>query len=649
MRVSIKCIGKLDELLSEYGAIDANVVVKQIVTKTKVELINIGEINKASHHMQLLLNEEGEPLSDCKTAAILGAKFRIVYFGIENTVGNPLYMLFIKLNNRWKGIYIGELSSVGTFLYKNNKGAFNFDNCKQYFKEEYNSTGLIGQGRLEIEAFLTNPNDIEFDSSGKPKRTKDSKFTPLTKQQKTRAAKAGLKLPSDPIKAKEIFNNYLEEERQRKLKEEEEQAKSVSRSLEDKNDIANIGNAIAKLKAEESIDAKASVEKSEAEEVEESNENGLYEASTLEVNKQMNSTGVANIEDAKAAEIKTDEQEVEEIELDIEEVDSNSSDTLAEAEENIANKETSKQIKVEEANEKVNTAKADANIANADEANAEDEEEIHEIELLITNRNVKDSSDLIKFCTELLNDTMEECKVGLDTPVKYSAYICSLMILINKHYKDEERYCLKSTDGTKCIINTGLLDKYGCEIYIIDTTMNTFGIQQKKLIRYINKARAVEIGFDKQKLDNLPEKIKIGVDSDNSLCNAKFSDFDLDDPYHICHIVEERLYRFPNKYTTLSPEDLWGIVKKSAERSIKIAISDMNYASIMCDIKKGQVEYLIPLYLNEDRAEAAPLVGILRKENGFWIMSTILTNEAAYAYARLIGTPYQPWWKENNN
>lgn len=627
MRVSIKCIGKLDELLSEYGAIDINVAVKQIVTKTKVELINVGEINKASHHMQLLLNEEGEPLSDCKTAAILNAKFKIIYFGIENTVGNHLYMLFIKLNNKWKGIYIGELSSVGTFLYKNNKGTFNFDNCKQYFKEEYNSTGLVGQGRLEIEAFLDNPNDIEFDSSGRPKRAKDSKFAPLTKQQKTKAAKAGLKLPSDPIKAKEIFNNYIEEERQKKLKEEEGQAKSVSQDIKTETEIAQIGNDKAEAKVEKSISDNTSVEKSEAKEVETSNENGLYEASTLEIAKQKNSTEVAQIGNDKAKEIKNNEQEVEELEFDIEEVDSNSSDTQAEAKENTSVKETSKQIKREE---------------------AEEEEEIQEIELLITNKNVKDSSELINFCAELLNDTMEECKKGLDTPVKYSAYICSLMILINKHYKDEERYCLKSKDGTKCIINTGLLDKYGCEIYIIDTTMNTFGIQQKKLIRYINKARAVEIGFDKQKLDNLPEKIKIGVDSDNSLCNAKFSDFDLDDPYHICHIVEERLYRFPKKYTTLSPEDLWGIVKKSAERSIKIAISDMNYASIMCDIKKGQVEYLIPLYLNEDRTDAAPLVGILRRENGFWIMSTILTNEAAYAYARLIGTPYQPWWKENN-
>ena len=647
MRVSIKCIGKLDELLSEYGAIDINVAVKQIVTKTKVEVINVGEINKASHHMQLLLNEKGEPLSDCKSSSIVNAKFKIIYFGIENTVGNPLYMLFIKLNNKWKGVYIGELSLVGDFLEKNNKGAFNFDNCKQYFKEEYNSTGLIGQGRLEIEAFLANPNDIEFDGSGRPKRTKDSKFTPLTKQQKTRAAKVGLKLPSDPIKAKEIFNNYLEEERQRKLKEEEEQEKLKAESLEKEEEVANGKSPKANGEVLKSLDTNASVENSEAEEVEASSENGLYEASTLEDDKQMNSTISANGEVLKASNLEEVEQEEVEIELDIDETSNNSSDTQANGKSPIANGEVLKAENTYEAIE-IETKTIEAEKQSVEESSeAEDEEEIHEVELLITNKNVKDSSGLIKFCSSLLDDTMEECKVGLDTPVKYSAYICSLMILIGKHYRNDERYCLKSRDNTKCIINTGLLDKYGCEIYIIDTTMDTFGIQQKKLVRYINKARAVEIGFNKQDLDNLPEKIKIGVDSDNSLCNAKFSDFDLDDPYHIRHIVEERLYRFPKKYTSLSPEDLWGIVKKSAERSIKIAISDMNYASIMCDIKKGQVEYLIPLYLNEDRTQAAPLVGILRKENGFWIMSTILTNEAAYAYARLIGTPYQPWWEEN--
>lgn len=197
-----------------------------------------------------------------------------------------------------------------------------------------------------------------------------------------------------------------------------------------------------------------------------------------------------------------------------------------------------------------------------------------------------------------------------------------------------------STDRKYVIVNTGLLDIFCKDIYI-ECTISDECLDIVKLVP--SKASLIKDGFSKEDILQLPQPVRFYTDKGQLIFTGGIEDFDLEDISRFRHIVQERRNRFPQKYQDLSDDVLASKVITGIKRAVQISSRDYKYIIPMYDVQYDQLQFLVPLYLDNSVEDIPELALVIGESDGFYRLYTILDLNAAYMDARLISRPNSTW------
>lgn len=182
-------------------------------------------------------------------------------------------------------------------------------------------------------------------------------------------------------------------------------------------------------------------------------------------------------------------------------------------------------------------------------------------------------------------------------------------------------YYLTNNTGS-VIINTGLLDKFGNDIYVM--------YKVNRSMMYFTPSKIIE-----SKRDYLTEKFIKDL-SESNFTLKPISFFDEGDRFDanieqiditsraLYHIIEERKDRFPEGVRELPVSIIATQIRGAIEIALKLQERDGTYAKPNYSSKQKGITWMLPFHINTAFNEEPELVLVLRKEEPFYVVKTIL-------------------------
>ena len=211
----------------------------------------------------------------------------------------------------------------------------------------------------------------------------------------------------------------------------------------------------------------------------------------------------------------------------------------------------------------------------------------------------------------------------------------------------KQKKLIISDDNKFALFNSGLLDKFFHDIYIIleireedrgniyynSTILKSLSDLSKRKFKYNNE------------LLNHPDKLPDSIDFFSDIKEVTFNNsFPIDRSYDkFTHIIEEHIDSFPsdsqNKDTTELARTLDNSInyaKAMAKRNYKLVVPQYRPQT-------DKLQLLMPIYLGGSFSRHPDFALVLDLEDGIYTPETILPLDAAYQNARLIAKPDDFW------
>lgn len=176
------------------------------------------------------------------------------------------------------------------------------------------------------------------------------------------------------------------------------------------------------------------------------------------------------------------------------------------------------------------------------------------------------------------------------------------------------------------IVNSGLIDKFGSCILILYRQNMTYGNYRPSKIIY-SKQDYLTNNFTKeqssQRLCPIPniiaEELRSGISSD-------FKDYDISFDA-LKHIIIDRRERFPEGSEIFSERDLADKIRKSLREGVEKLKIDTNYAKPIYSTKNSCLSWAFPLKILAGANDRPEMVMLVRKENDFYSLKTVLAYD----------------------
>ena len=229
----------------------------------------------------------------------------------------------------------------------------------------------------------------------------------------------------------------------------------------------------------------------------------------------------------------------------------------------------------------------------------------------------KEPSELVKDLEGILMFNSWSSIRGLDRYIKILG--CRLAQLIEQG--KNEYFVLNQLQSA--IINTGLLDRYGEDIYLMYKKHVGFGFYvPDKIVE--SKKDYISEGFAKDKSDVVSSLKPIDFfDEGQRTFDADIGDIDLTSRA-LGHMIEERKDRFPENIRAMSDASIAVKIKSALELGLKLQKRDGSYAKPGYSGASKTISWMLPLHINRDLNDTPELVLVLRKVDQFYEVKTIL-------------------------
>lgn len=229
----------------------------------------------------------------------------------------------------------------------------------------------------------------------------------------------------------------------------------------------------------------------------------------------------------------------------------------------------------------------------------------------------KEPSELVKDLEGILMFNSWSSIRGLDRYIKILG--CRLAQLIEQG--KNEYFVLNKLQSA--IINTGLLDRYGEDIYLMYKKHVGFGFYvPDKIVE--SKKDYISEGFAKDKSDVVSSLKPIDFfDEGQRTFDADIGDIDLTSRA-LGHMIEERKNRFPENIRAMSDASIAVKIKSALELGLKLQKRDGSYAKPGYSGASKTISWMLPLHINRDLNDTPELVLVLRKVDQFYEVKTIL-------------------------
>jgi hypothetical protein len=235
-----------------------------------------------------------------------------------------------------------------------------------------------------------------------------------------------------------------------------------------------------------------------------------------------------------------------------------------------------------------------------------------------------------------------------ESPIPHPILKSYLENTFEKLLKKANNKKLVIDDENKFILfNTGLLDKFFHDIYIISEVRIEDEEQSywnPSLMRSLSDLTRKNFKV-KGLLLNHPDRLPESIDFFNDIKEVTFNNsLPIDRNYDkFTHIIEERKDRFPSEYQSKDTTEL----ARALDNSINYAkaMAKRNYKLIVPQYRPqlDKLQLLMPIYLNGSYTKQPDFALVLDEEDGIYTPETILPLDAAYQNARLIAKPDDFW------
>lgn len=208
-------------------------------------------------------------------------------------------------------------------------------------------------------------------------------------------------------------------------------------------------------------------------------------------------------------------------------------------------------------------------------------------------------------------------EAGLDRYIK----ICGarLMQLIDKESSDYYLY-----DGSDfAIINTGLLNRFGRDILIMYKAAGTGSYKFVPWVVIESKSDIIQKGFTKSQANKDLKPIQFFDDDESRVFDADIDDFDVSTSA-LMHIIDARRERFPEIAQHVSDSALVSKITDALERGIKMQKRDSSYIKATYSGKARTIAWVFPLHIDNELTEQPELALIVKKNNDFYEIKTII-------------------------
>nr|PZN73745.1 MAG: hypothetical protein DIU55_02335 [Bacillota bacterium] len=219
----------------------------------------------------------------------------------------------------------------------------------------------------------------------------------------------------------------------------------------------------------------------------------------------------------------------------------------------------------------------------------------------------------------------------------YSQYPSKQQHPILKSYVEKTYERLKQQgrilrSGNKVLFNTGLLNVYFKEIYVLGEADPAYPQRVVGARPVLETDRAVLETFVNQKppMATYFEKITDVIFDPDLQINT-------DD----IHIIDDNFDRIPPKYRTRKKSEIFALFQAAIEFARIMA--RRNYKLVVPQFYMGQIQFLMPIYLSGEFSGAPDFALVLQKMGDVYRGNTILTLDMAYQNARLIAKPDTTW------
>lgn len=213
--------------------------------------------------------------------------------------------------------------------------------------------------------------------------------------------------------------------------------------------------------------------------------------------------------------------------------------------------------------------------------------------------------------------------------------------------EDNAAKILKSDDGKYAIFNTGLLDRFFHEIFIIIHVINDEGELLYRNAYILNSLTDLtKIGFTVNgkrivKQEYLPEPATFFTNINEVIFQP---DIEIDRNYEkFTHIIDERRERFPKEDQDRDTTELARKLDNSINDAVAIAKRNYKLVIPMYRPQTAKIQLLMPIYLSGSFTKIPDFALVLDLEDGIYTPETILPLDAAYQNARLITKPDELW------
>lgn len=202
------------------------------------------------------------------------------------------------------------------------------------------------------------------------------------------------------------------------------------------------------------------------------------------------------------------------------------------------------------------------------------------------------------------------------------------------------------------VLNVGLMNTYGNDIYIVDIEPKEEEFTRKRIELIDNKNILVNrYGFKAEDIKVLPSFVKLVENPADYIFNGRIEDIDLDDTFHLNHIIRERSYRLPKKYSEKSEVELSNIICAAIEQAVRIHARDYRYIVPKLNFSDFKLQYQVPLHLDLNLTSSVDAVAIVGKRPGdsLYTVFTILEPETiSNIDSRMLCLPTKHWIESNN-
>ena len=181
-------------------------------------------------------------------------------------------------------------------------------------------------------------------------------------------------------------------------------------------------------------------------------------------------------------------------------------------------------------------------------------------------------------------------------------------------------------NGTHAVINTGLFNRFGLDIYVMYkvTCTDTYEFTSCAVVE--GKSDMISKGFSRDEASRELLPITFFNYGEPEVFTAAMSDFDVSTSA-LMHIIGTRRERFPENMNDVSDSMIVSKIMQALEIGVKIQARDHSYIKPVYSGKAKAVAWVFPLHINRSLTEQPELALIVRRRDCFYEIKTIISYD----------------------